>query len=560
MNEHASPSPFSRLMLPLSDPSELETFDPRSKRSAQELIPIGTTTDENGDRRTVGVPRGGAVDPDWSLVTGVTRSGKSQLIINQMLAVAQAGEGFLYFNPNQAEIRRLKEYLGDHATRVFELNMSASDGEGPVTVGWNPLDVTVVPESERASYIETLAHILPEAFFPSLCEEGAPQTRMLITKALLCLLTLNRVLPPEMQTNIFCMARLLSDEEWRAEVLKRVPSRQRKWWVTDFNGIVGDEGDSTPALRPILNTLCIWESDERVFGMLGSSLSTIRWKEIMNSGGIVLMSANGGTLETVGLVTRLMYHEITTAFRSRSYNYKQEDIQPFHSYNYKQEDIQPFHLFVDDLPSSDELVRVAPDFMAEFRKYGAKGHFVYQSIRALPEDYVGGLVANLTHVFMGHPGSSYLYEEDIMHLMGVAGPDAQDMNAGDFLCKIDSMEGGPALFAVESIDLDIWNHLRSIGDISGHVAENSGLVSVRERCRHIVTLPERIEQWLRNGEALTVDEVIDSQVQGFQEFLNEPEDLPVVAPDERDRPKTGRNAVIGAALLVIGFLLGRRSR
>ena len=274
--------------------------------------------------------------------------------------------------------------------------MDASGAEGPATVGWNPLDVTVVPDSERAPYVATLKNALPRALFPILCgpSTDALQTRTLIFKALECLVNLNLALPPEMQANIFCVERLLTDADWRNEAISKLPVRLRKWWLADFHNIIGDKGGQAPALRPTLNTLRAWESNERIFAMLGASLSTIRWREIMNNGGIVLMSPYAGEPEASNLLTRLMYHEISTAFRARSHRYKQEDIQPF-------------HLFIDELSASEVLVDVAPDLASEFRKYGAKGYFVTQSLKALPKDCVERLVGNLSHAFTGHPGGDY---------------------------------------------------------------------------------------------------------------------------------------------------------
>ena len=299
MNDRASQLSPALPVFPFFEPSELRTFDPLSKSSAQELIPVGMVEDDNGGQRFVGVPRGGPLEPVWSLVVGASGAGKTQLITSQMLAVAQAGEGFLYFNPDRSGFGQLKEHLGNHADRVFELTTDALGAEGPATVGWNPLDVTVVPDSERASYVAMLNTALPRALFPRLCgpEIDALQTRTLIFRSLECLVNLNLALPPEMQANIFCIEKLLTDEDWRNEAISELPARLRKWWLADFPNIIGDKGSHALALRHTLNTLQAMESNERIFAMLGASLSTIRWREIMNNGGIVLMSPYTGEPE-----------------------------------------------------------------------------------------------------------------------------------------------------------------------------------------------------------------------------------------------------------------------
>ena len=194
-----------------------------------------------------------------------------------------------------------------------------------------------------------------------------------------------------------------------------------------------------------------------------------------------------------------MYHEISTAFRARSHRYKEENIQPF-------------HLFIDELSASEVLVDVAPGLASEFRKYGAKGYFVTQSLKALPEDCGERLVGNLSHTFTGYPGGDYWHAPL---------SDVGAVRLGEFACGVNHRDEGPALFVAKIADLDIWGHLRSGEDISERLAENSGLVGVRERCRHAGVLPERIEQWLCTGMAPTVDEVIESQVRDFQDALSE---------------------------------------
>ena len=546
----------------ISDPSELSTFDPQSSESVRTLMPVGTVVDEDGERRLVGVPRPGKTDTMWALFAGASGSGKTQSLIGHMLAAAQVGEGFLYYDPTRSGLDQLKGYLSGYADRVFELDMGASNREGMLTVGWNPLDVTVAPDAERRAYVQTLIGALPEVLFPHYCgnDSQAPQTRSIITNALRCLLALNLKLPPEVQTTIFCMETLLVDDEWREGAIRHLSERDLRWWHTRFPGIVGDKGTHAPALKPILNCLRAWESEERLVGMLGASLSTIRWKEIMDRGGIVLMAPGNPGSESSDLTDRLMYHEVTTAFRLMSHNYREDRLRPF-------------HLFFDDVQASEWIAGRIPDLTAQYRKYGAKGYFALQDLGRIPETAVNGALSNLSFLFMGRLGDNIGYAEEVERRTGIAASDLRSLMPGEFVCRVD-VDCKPEAFKMAGIDLDAWAYMRSDENISERVAQNSDLTSVWERSRHASALPERISHWLRSKVLLSVDEVIDAQIERFRAYpeTEVPEFSKVVdeqasrfsnedaiSPPEAKRSWVGKAVAAGAAFLV-GFALGRRSK
>ena len=171
----------------------------------------------------------------------------------------------------------LAQFLGSrHADRIAEIDLQATDRLGtPISAGWNPLDLTVVSEELRRGRIDTLKGMLPVALFPTYFTDGkSPQTATILRKALECLLSLNYHLPPELQANIFCIENVLLDEEWRNLAISRLPARDQKWWHHTYPMIVGSKGPTSAALKPALNALEQWKTQDRVQALLGASQTT----------------------------------------------------------------------------------------------------------------------------------------------------------------------------------------------------------------------------------------------------------------------------------------------
>ena len=237
-----------------------------------------------------------------------------------------------------------------------------------MSAGWNPLDLTVVPAHLRKGRIDTLKGMLPVALFPDYFgpNSKSPQTSTVIRKSLECLLYLNLRLPAELQTNIFCLEDLLLDEEWREQAIGQLPVRDQKWWTHTYPMIVGAKGASSTALKPALNAVERWKSQDRIQALLGASVSTVRWREIIDGGKILFVALNNDGSETDKLLARLMVGEMVAAFKERG-------LSP----NGK---IRPFHLFLDEFQSYAPVLEAhAEVIVQELRKFGAKVHFLCQS-------------------------------------------------------------------------------------------------------------------------------------------------------------------------------------
>ena len=488
----------------LPDPPRLETFHPQAP---SDLMPIGVLS-EDGQERMVGVSWGGPTDPlvDWTV--GATGSGKTWHSVSRVVALAETGRGMLFLDPHRTAVGDIKRLIGGrHADRILEIDLQATNSRGePVTAGWNPLDLTVVPPEMRKGRIDTLKGMLPVALFPTYftADGKAPQTATLLRKTLECLLNLNFHLPAPLQANIFCIENLLLDDQWRNLAIARLPVRDQKWWHHVFPMIVGDKGAASAALKPALNALELWKTQDRVQALLGASHSTLRWREIIEEGKILFVVLNNDRSETDNLLARLVVGEMIAAFKERSLTHQPD--QP----------VRPFHLFLDEFQSyAPVLEALAEVFVQELRKFGVKVHFINQSPAVLSAMLREIITANRTHIFAGRLGNPK-DAEYIAKAMGgqqrrrvgspqdpQAGPTSVDsghllgMPRWHFVCQV-TQDGEPSsAFQVRGINADrTWAHLKSNRDITRQITENTGLEPVDQRLDHYDTLPDRIARWL----------------------------------------------------------------
>ena len=478
----------------LPAPPGLETFDPRYPGG---LMPVGVLP----GGRMVGVSSGGPTDPGVDLTVGGTGSGKTYHAMARVISLVEQGRGVLVLDPHRTAVHDLKEHLaGGHADRILEIDLQAANHLGePVSAGWNPLDLTVVPTRLRKGRIETLKGMLPLALFPTYFgpNSKSPQTSTIIRKSLECLLHLNLRLPAELQTNIFCLQDLLLDEAWREQAIDQLPVRDQKWWTRVYPTIVGTKGASAVALKPTLNAIEQWKSQDRIQALLGASQSTLQWRNIIDEGKVLFVALNNDGSETDNLLSRLLVGEMVAAFRERGMSPNRE--------------IRPFHLFLDEFQSySQVLEALAAVIVQELRKFGAKVHFLCQSPSVLPKKMREIILANATHLFCGRLGSPsdaeqmakamggrYVSHQNISSGVKVEGRDLRGLSRWHFICQVTEDGELSEAFEVKGLDTKrAWAHLRTDRDITSQIAVNTGLETVEERLDHTDTLPERISHWL----------------------------------------------------------------
>ena len=425
-------------------------------------------------------------------------------------------------DPHRAAVAALKQFLAaHHADRILEIDLQATDSAGePVSAGWNPLDLTVVSEKMRKSRIDTLKGVLGVALFPDYFGSAskAPQTSTILRKTLECLLNLNYHLPAQIQANIYCIEDLLLDDQWRDLAVARLPARDQKWWRHTYPMIVGAKGPTAVALKPALNALELWKTQDRIQALLGASQSTLRFRDIIDEGKILFLTLNDGS-ETDNLLARLIMGEMITAFKERSLTHQPG--QP----------VRPFHLFLDEFQAYVSVLEAhAEVFVQELRKFGAKVHFINQSPSALSPKTKDMILANRTHLFAGKLGN-LKDAENIAKAMGgqprtrpsenqrgpapIEGRDLLGMPNWHFTCQITHNGETSAPFQLKGINVEqAWKHLKSDRDITQQIAANTGLEPIHQRLDHYDTLPERIAHWLQTSQPPTTQPATQQHTTG----------------------------------------------
>ena len=301
----------------------------------------------------------------------------------------------------------------------------------------------------------------------------------------------------------------------RILAVARLPARDQKWWRHTYPMIVGAKGPTAVALKPALNALELWKTQDRIQALLGASQSTLRFRDIIDEGKILFLTLNDGS-ETDNLLARLIMGEMITAFKERSLTHQPG--QP----------VRPFHLFLDEFQAYVSVLEAhAEVFVQELRKFGAKVHFINQSPSALSPKTKDMILANRTHLFAGKLGN-LKDAENIAKAMGgqqrtrpsenqrgpapIEGRDLLGMPSWHFTCQITHNGETSAPFQLKGINVEqAWKHLKTDRDITQQIAANTGLEPIHQRLAHYDTLPERIAHWLQTNQPPTTQPATQQQ-------------------------------------------------
>lgn len=200
-------------------------------------------------------------------------------------------------------------------------------------------------------------------------------------------------------TNILSLRRMLSDETFRAEVVRRATDESvKRFWLRDFVAR-RQEFEEGPISR-LLNRLDELLATESIRNILGQSTNAFKFREFMDSRKIVLMKISKGVLgsENATLLGTLLVWKIYEAAMSRA------DIPA--------DDRQDFFLYVDEFQNfaTDSFTEI----LSESRKYKLSLTFANQYLGQLPASIrktVFGNVANLLSFRVGSDDAGAVAKE-----------------------------------------------------------------------------------------------------------------------------------------------------
>ncbi len=353
----------------LAPPPPLPTFDPKRR----DLIPLGKVSGEDGDR-LVGVR---VADTFFSYTAGRSRYGKTESAIVQFVHLARSGYGGFFLDPHGDALDRIAPYLAEPALaeRVVRIDLrpGASLDELP---GWNLFEVGGANPVEAEARVEAVVDA-----FASALEWGERSTRAinLTTQAAAALARIAPVLAEDgLAPTIFQIPTLLSDAEWRGDVLPFLPQASQRFWRDRFPLL------ATDAITPVTNMIDRLRASSAITALLGQARTTYRVREAMDKGLIVLACPGaGGTRDR--LVANLLVFDLFHAARSRA------ELAPGER--------RLFWPFFDEVQSYDGAASGnLAALLEQSAKFGLRAHFLNQNPERLSPATLNALLTNRSHL------------------------------------------------------------------------------------------------------------------------------------------------------------------
>jgi hypothetical protein len=353
----------------LSPPPPLPNFDPER----EDLIPLGIVSGENGER-LVGVR---VADTFFSYTAGRSRYGKTELAIVQFVHLARSGYGGFFLDPHGDALDRIEPYLSEPgvAERVVRIDLRPGSSLDELP-GWNLFEVGGANRAEAEGRVEAVVDA-----FASALEWGERSTRAinLTTQAASALATIAPVLAEDdLAPTIFQIPTLLSDPEWRKEVLPFLSQASQRFWRDRFPLL------ATDAITPVTNMIDRLRASSAITALLGQARSTYRVREAMDEGLIVLACPGaGGTRDR--LLANLLVFDLFHAARSRA------ELAPG--------DRKLFWPFFDEVQSYDGAASGnLAALLEQSAKFALRASFLNQNPERLSPATLNALLTNRSHL------------------------------------------------------------------------------------------------------------------------------------------------------------------
>jgi hypothetical protein len=200
-------------------------------------------------------------------------------------------------------------------------------------------------------------------------------------------------------SSVVSLRRMLSDDEFRAEVVRRCPDEAaRRFWEMEFNAR-REEFEQGPASQ-LLNRLDELLATDMIRNILGQSTNAFNFRDLMDNRKIVLLKVSKGILgaDNASLLGSLLIWKIYEAAMSRA------DIPV--------EQRQDFYFYVDEFQNF--ATESFGEILAESRKYRLCLTFANQFLGQLPpniQQTVFGNVANLLCFRVGSADAGVVAQE-----------------------------------------------------------------------------------------------------------------------------------------------------
>lgn len=296
-------------------------------------------------------------------VVGKTGVGKSSLLELLAKSDAEAGRGFALIDPHGDLAEHVIESLTPQAKeRLIYLDAPTSSQ----AYGYNPLRRVredLIPLA-ASGLLETLRKLWPQAW-------GVRMEHVLRNSVYALLEQDDATLPD--------ILRLFADKAYRRSIAGRVRNPiVRAFWKTEFAAY--QPRLQSEMIAPIQNKLGALLSDPTLYRILVNPPEELRFRRIMDTGGILVVNLAKGRLgdDSAAMLGGLLVSTLGLAAMSRS--------------NMPIEDRRPFHLMVDEFQSFTTLAFA--NQMAELRKVRASLTLATQHLAQIDPDVRSAVIGN----------------------------------------------------------------------------------------------------------------------------------------------------------------------
>ena len=271
---------------PLVERSGARALSPSAKGTRGGAL-VGDTT--AGARREIRFPAD--LLRRHHLYVARTRMGKSTLMHHlvthkmQEKAAGRDGDAIVVIDPHTDLVAGILEHVPDSlAGRVRLIDLS-DETRSP---GINLLDTRIFADRDRTA--DSVVRVAK-----GLWEQWGPRMQSILEQTVKTLHEANEQMEAERQFTILDGLKLLSNEPFRKDVLKKVSDPYLlEWWGSTFTGWSRDyKADS---LAPVQTRLSYYASSKRARAILGQRRSTIDLRRTVHDGGVLLVSTSQGTV------------------------------------------------------------------------------------------------------------------------------------------------------------------------------------------------------------------------------------------------------------------------
>ena len=220
-----------------------------------------------------------------------TRMGKSTLmhhVVAHKLREKAAGrdnDAIVVVDPHADLVAGLLEQVPESlADRVKLIDLAEAWG----APGINLLDTRIFADRDRTA--DSVVRVAK-----GLWEQWGPRMQSILEQTVKTLHEANEQVEAEQQFTILDGLKLLSNDPFRKEVLKRVSDPYLlEWWARDFGS--WHRQYKAEALAPVQTRLSYYASSKRARAILGQRRSTIDMRRVIHDGGVLLVSTSQGTV------------------------------------------------------------------------------------------------------------------------------------------------------------------------------------------------------------------------------------------------------------------------